>query len=55
MSWDKRCDNCVYSRPDWTNVFNSDHYCSNEDSEEYGNNTEYLLFGCDDWKGEDDE
>lgn len=51
MSWDKRCDNCIHRVPDWTNEQNSDHYCDNEDSDEYGQNTEYL-FGCDAWEGE---
>ena len=53
MSWDKRCNNCVHSRPDWVNVNNSDHYCDNEESEEYGNNCEYI-FGCECWE-EDEE
>ena len=33
MSWDKRCDNCVHSRPDWVDVNNSDHYCDNDVSD----------------------
>ena len=53
MSWDKRCDNCKYNVPDWTNHNNSDHYCSNEESEEYGYNTENI-FGCEEWSEEDE-
>ena len=53
MSWDKRCDNCIYNVPDWTNENNSCRYCDNENSDEYGENTEYL-FGCDAWEGDDE-
>lgn len=49
MKTEKSCNNCIYSIPDWTNVCNSDHYCSNEESEEYGYNAEYLN-GCEEWK-----
>ena len=49
MKTEKNCDNCIYSIPDWINVCNSDHYCSNEESEEYGYNAEYLN-GCDEWE-----
>lgn len=53
MAWDKRCSNCTYSRPDWTNPNNPDHYCANEDSDEYGNNVEYI-YGCEEWSDEDE-
>ena len=53
MSWDKRCDNCIHSVTDWTNPMNGDNYCRNEESEEYGFNTEYI-FGCEEWEGEDE-
>ena len=49
MKTEKSCDNCIYSIPDWTNVCNSDHYCSNQKSEGYGYNVEYLN-SCDEWK-----
>ena len=49
MKTEKSFDKCIYSIPDWTNVCNSDHYCSNKQSEEYGYNAEYLN-GCDEWK-----
>lgn len=34
-----KCDNCIYSVPDWTNPNNPDCYCKNEESYHYGYNT----------------
>lgn len=54
MKTEKSCDNCIYSIPDWTNVCNSDHYCSNQKSDGYGYNAEYMN-GCDEWRGDSDD
>ncbi len=53
MSWDKRCDSCIYYQSDWTNPNNTDHYCKNEWSDNYGYNVEGFE-GCEEW-GEDEE
>ena len=42
-----KCGECVYNRRDWTNPKNTDYYCGNEDSDNYGCNTEYSD-GCED-------
>ena len=47
---DRCCGNCCYNKRDWTNFKNSDFYCSNEQSEYYGDNTEYKTV-CEDWEG----
>ena len=35
----KKCNECKFSIQDWTNQENTDCYCSNVDSENYGYNT----------------
>lgn len=37
----KKCSDCKYSIQDWTNPENTDCYCSNKWSENYGYNTDY--------------
>ena len=49
-----KCENCIYSVPDWTNPNNPDHYCRNEDSDNYGYNTMYSD-GCEDGEEKDDQ
>ena len=39
------CKTCRWSKKGWTNEDNPDHYCENEDSENFGYNVEYLD-GC---------
>lgn len=36
----KECESCKYSREDWANPLNTDHYCGNIRSDNYGCNTE---------------
>ena len=42
----KECLFCEYSKSDWTNKNNTDHYCANTDSENYGYNIE-MISHCD--------
>lgn len=49
MTWDKQCSGCVYNITDWLNEQNPTRYCSNDESEYYGDNTEYI-FGCEEWR-----
>lgn len=37
------CEGCKYRIPDWTNPENDDCYCSNKESENYGENTAYIV------------
>jgi hypothetical protein len=45
----KCCGECKYSKPDWTNPNNPDFYCSNENSWNYGYNTEFMN-SCEDFE-----
>ena len=48
------CQECKYSKQDWTNPNNPDHYCSNQYSDYYGYSSIFMK-GCDDgWKIKDD-
>jgi hypothetical protein len=42
-----KCSECKYSKKDWTNPNNPDHYCSNQYSDYYGYNIIFMQ-GCDD-------
>lgn len=46
---EKTCGNCRYAEKDWTNKDNPDCYCSNEDAEDFGFNTD-VLHGCEEWE-----
>lgn len=45
------CSTCRWSKKDWTktNPISPDHYCANEDSEEFSHNVEGLD-GCEEYE-----
>lgn len=43
------CGNCKYNQRDWINNNNPDFYCGNENSDNYGYNTDYLD-SCEDFE-----
>ena len=46
MSDNKTCKDCPYSKRDWTNNINTDRYCANTDSDNYGWNVN-MIVKCD--------
>ncbi len=48
-----KCGECKYNRRDWTNPDNTDFYCGNDMSENYGYNTGYSD-GCEDGEDKND-